>query len=317
MFCNSWTQDGIEETSVNFQFVTEDAFNEKGEYKWNYEDQKVVVLGEVKNDLNAGETVDISLLFDIYTDPESVVYVNENAPAVSAFSNDIRQFHKKFKIGAVIEQNDEPVDNEYVGDFCFITTSNGYLSFGSPLKYNSAYVYLKEECTPELDELMTTFLNSELSGTDYGFNSSLASKREQQDSNTVVIVSLTCIAVLFFTVCASLINNSLNLKIREGKRQIGTLRAVGASSRILSKSYSIELARIFGYSGFAGTVLYTIIYFAVILYMKKMEYGISLIYTAWTAIILCILMYFVCSINLIIQIKKQMKNSIVDNIREL
>ena len=124
---------------------------------------------------------------------------------------------------------------------------------------------------------------------------------------------MIAIVILFFSICASIVNNALTAKIRQSKREIGTLRAVGASVKEITQSYIRQLLSMFGWGcgiGFGGYIIGN----AIIKYAIE---NINLSFEIWQAALIVALLFLICSINLYAKIKKEMKNSIVENIREL
>ena len=133
----------------------------------------------------------------------------------------------------------------------------------------------------------------------------------------MALFAVLSVCLVFFTMTGSLINNSFTSRIRSGKRQIGTLRAVGASMRELVAAYRKELLWLFGVSFSIGTVLYVAFNPIFVRFFEGHWKGFLL--TPWVllAVAGCALLAFVCSLNLRVQLKKLTKDSIVDNIREL
>ena len=117
-----------------------------------------------------------------------------------------------------------------------------------------------------------------------------------------------------FSICASIVNNALTAKIRESKKEIGTLRAVGASVRELTSAYIRQLVSMFAWGMGIGLGGYTAAHIAAKLYLKD---GYTFPYFIWPSLIICLLLCLICSVNLYAKIKQEMKHSIVENIREL
>ena len=132
-----------------------------------------------------------------------------------------------------------------------------------------------------------------------------------------MLIALLSVVILFFSICASVINNSLTAQIRDGKREIGTLRAVGASARELTQSYFRQLLSMFGWGCGAGFGLYTFIWILMYFAAKSSDRTLDYNYEIWQAALICIALLAVCFVNLYSKVKKQMKYSIVENIREL
>ena len=124
----------------------------------------------------------------------------------------------------------------------------------------------------------------------------------------------------------SLTNNAFTASIRERKRELGTLRAVGISRKEFVESYVRQLLKTFGLGYGLGFGIFTLGYLIckVVVYIKNLnpentavpsEVGID--FNPWVTIAFCIILFAICSIHLWVKIRKEMKNSIIDNIREL
>ena len=74
------------------------------------------------------------------------------------------------------------------------------------------------------------------------------------------MLSLFSIAAVFLCICITLINNSVTAQIRENKRTIGTLRAVGTDEKELVRSYLLQIVSAVGIGFLSGGVLYTAVY---------------------------------------------------------
>ena len=125
------------------------------------------------------------------------------------------------------------------------------------------------------------------------------------------------IIIISFVICASVINNSISARIRENKRVIGTLRAVGADQRDLVKSYIIQMLSMFSWGTGIGFSVYLVLFITSKIIKIFYPSMIDLSFNPWVTIAMTILLFAVCSINLWSKVRKEMKNSIVENIREL
>lgn len=310
---NCWNneyEDGIVEgSSVNIYYV--EGINDKNEL--DYHDENTTLLGVVDNDIKVGDTMEVSMVFDDYQGEEGYDY-----SADEMFSKNARQYKKQVKVGAIVKPGDN-FGSLYPYDISVLTSFDGLKSFGAPGAYSSVDVNLKYECTDEIDEAMSNELNAICSGSDYAFDSTYRQKKEEQQSQLVTLIAFAAVVILFFSICAGLINNSMATKIREGKRQMGTMRAVGASRQELVDVYSMQVFRIFTSGVISGFITYTVLYFGIILYnrIKYPDFDFSMKFICWPACVMSLIMFIICCFNLVRQIKKQMKYSIVDNIREL
>lgn len=282
---------------------------EKGEmliYDLEPEDIKATA----ERDYKVGDTIKISTLIS-NTYPE-----DDNHPPV-----DTERYDREVKIAAIITDYLDGSGGFYRGNYLgLFTTLEGFDKIVPDYRYWSFDVNLNVECTPEIDEEMTAFLKSFNAGNDGSgyFHSKFATNEENRKTVAGVLVAILSIAILFFCICASIINNQLTAQIRENKREIGTLRAVGASAKELTQSYFRELLSMFGWGCSIGFGLYTVVWFVMYL-VDKFINGSSRYYPyqIWEAVLICLLLLAICFVNLYSKVKKQMKYSIVDNIREL
>lgn len=255
-----------------------------------------------------GDTVDLCMLVcndknvDV-SDPFNEKYTYQN-------------YRKQVKIGAIIPSSS--VYYPYSSEIGFITTNEGIDTFGFEIKYTDLYLDLNKEYTDEIDEEMSTFIKSLTSGKGIRTGSNYKDIQSGMQEVKLLLIALFSIIILFFCIATSLINNSITAQIRANKREIGTLRAVGASSRELTMSFVYQLLNMFGWGCGLGFAIYSIGYLAFrFFYINIKGYMFTFPYEIWQAALICVLMFAVCSINIYSKVKKQMKNSIVENIREL
>lgn len=299
-----WDDEG-DMTFVSFNSM----FNVKPDGTIEHLEKEQTILEIVDNDIKAGDEVDISLIFDKYPGSEGIDFSKD------IYSSEAKQYRKTVRIGAVVTQEG---GLGYTGTV--LTTNSGYASIGCPDTVSSVGINLKCECTEEIDNAMATFLDAITSGDNMEYNSEFAAKQDSEKQARTIIVGFASIVILFFAICTSLINNSMSTKIREDKRQIGTLRAVGASAGELTKAYLMRLIRLFAIGFAAGNIAYLAVHFGLYYYLlltQRIDENGYMHYLVWPSLIFTFLMFAVCAFNLWIQVRKQMKYSIVDNIREL
>ncbi len=281
---------------------------EKGEVLiYGLEDEDIKATAE--RDYKVGDTIKISTLIS-NSYPE-----DDNHP-----QKDTERYDREVKIAAIITDDSE-CDGYFRGDYLdFFTTLDGFDKIVPDYKYWSFDININTECTTEIDEEMTAFLKSFNAGNDMSgyFHSKFASDEENRKTVAGVLVAILSIAILFFCICASVINNQLTAQIRENKREIGTLRAVGASAKELTQSYFRQLLSMFGWGCGIGFGLYTVIWFIMYLVDKYINFSSRYYpYQIWEAVLICLLLLAICFVNLYSKVKNQMKYSIVENIREL
>ncbi|MDE6659844.1 MAG: ABC transporter permease, partial [Eubacterium sp.] len=274
----------------------------------------------------AGDTINISLLFG---NPDDSIYGDMEEKADSSY--DLKRMDKKVKIGAVISPNyfSKSDSEQWMAmgmNFGAITSISGMNKFAPKEKYHAIFMNVDGEITDEIDETITNTVDSILYKYDMSVRSEYQSTKDSAKSNNSMIVAMVSLIIIGFTICASLTNNAFTANIRERKRELGTLRAVGISRKEFVESYVRQLLKTFGLGYGLGFGIFVAGYLIcrVIVYIKNLqpenmavpsEVGID--FNPWVTIAFCIVLFGICSLNLWAKIRKEMKNSIIDNIREL
>lgn len=220
-------------------------------------------------------------------------------------SGKVTREDKEVKIGAIVGKK------SLSGRFGIFTTLEGLDTFTTKFNYDTFDIELKEECTMEVDEIMQAELSTIFPGKN--IFSVFAFHEAEKQEKRVGIISVSSLILVFLCVSISLINNSISAQIRDGKRTLGTLRAVGASEKELVLSYFIQIANILLLGFGAGSVIYLCSY----TFIGRVLTGDYLPITVWPILMIFIVLSVACYINLKIKIKAITKNSIVENIREL
>ena len=244
------------------------------------------VVAQAESPFKAGDTLTLCLLYD-------------------DGNGDLTREDRQVKIGAVIGSGTSS------GSFGIYTTVEGLDKFGTKFNYDRFDVELKEECTAEIDTEMKSAFTAMFPGKDIG-SAFTFNEGEKQELRTTVL-SVGSLILVMLAVCISLINNSVSAQIREGKRSIGTLRAVGASERELTLSYLLQIASMLLWGFGAGTVIYMVSYF-IIGFIVTGEYWPVVL---WPAFLVFAIIALSCYVNLRAKIRKVTRHSIVENIREL
>lgn len=268
----------------------------------------VKYLKKASRDIKAGDQLNISVITaDSVADDGSLV--------------GLKTVDKTVTVGAVVSEFPDNFYNEgYNGgtNIAMITSLSGINSVYPNLKYSLLNIGITGECDAEVDKEMQESLSAI---TDSVYNASLASNYElaqrQKEYVNTLFLSMISIVILFLSISASIVNNSLTAKIRESKREIGTLRAVGASQREIANIYIRQLVSIFGWSYILGFVAFFISYGVVALVYKSRGLHLYLDLSVWQTIVACAALFGVCALNLWAKIRAEMKNSIIENIREL
>ena len=185
-------------------------------------------------------------------------------------------------------------------------------------KYKLLTFDLKDNCTEEVDKEVTALLKSVSESIYAGsYQSDFESKQRQKEEAKTFFLLAFAILVLIFTICGSIINNVISSTIKGDKKKIGTLRAVGANEKEVSLSYIYQLLSMFIWGFVIGFGGFVISFLILSLIPNTKEMMGSLIFNPWVTLILAIILFAICSLSIYFKIKKEMKHSIVENIREL
>ncbi len=264
----------------------------------------------------AGDVFDLIIAYGDF-DEETVGYKNIEAK------------RKQVRVGAIISElpGERGMYEDFGGeDFFLLTTNEGFLNFDSERRYGNLYVELEVQCNEEIDKEIMDYLDNlaDLRTDSYHYSKYQFEAGAEQGVREYALAILSII-VLFCAIGISIINNSIASRIKASKREMGILRAVGATDKVLTMSYIKQLRSMFIWGVSAGYIGYILSY--VYLAIKKIqEYRQAYIQpnldnlfpiVLWPSVIVVIIYLGVCSVNLYIKIKKETKNSIIDNIREL
>lgn len=239
----------------------------------------------------------------------------ENSP------QDYEKTSKEVTIGAIISYSD--IDDcikfspSWMNYFSIITTNSGMNAFCDDARYDEINILCDDEISEDTDETVTSQLQEYVDMYGADLISNFAMVQKQKTELAALLVSMTAIIIVGFAMCTSIINNTLSARIRESKKEIGTLRAFGADQNELVKSFVKQLIEMFSAGtviGFAAFIIGYAITFAV---NKQNETTMEFVFNPYITVAFVILMFAVCSAALFFKIKKEMKNSIIDNIREL
>lgn len=295
---------------MSFIYIGKESGTPRVRYPRSY--YNVTDIVSAKNELKAGETANLSLLTAELTDDMKGI---DGYKVVNLFDLAVEK-KSSVKIGAVLCP-DINTDYDYRG-YTFITTRQGYDAlFKEKLNPTIAKVHLDTECTDPIDASVTAALENIISGFNGHLESTYAYNRDFEKTRTTSLTALISVLVLFFIIAVSIVNNSFTARIRAGKRQIGTLRAVGASASEIVGMYIREFAGMLLFGIVGGFALYNGLYFITYAIYTADGQIFDLPYTITPAIIFCLGVIIACTLNLVVQVKRLMKLSIVDNIREL
>lgn len=223
-------------------------------------------------------------------------------------------------IGAICRENrGVPYEGTSFCGFC--TTTEGLRLLSDSFKYKNLTVTMAGEVTKETDEYMTSVIDRIVSGVPAYVYSAFAWANQERSDRRQATIAILAIVILMLSIAGSMINNALTARIREGKREIGTLRAVGANASDLTRSYVRELLFMTGFGSAVGFAAFLALWFgAGFIDWLQWHHTAKPVFEPlriWQTALGVLALFAVCAVNLRLQIRKHMKNSIVENIREL
>ena len=272
---------------------------------------KVLMEGECP--YKVGDTLKLSLIRYQY----SIDYDNDP-------KNYIKE-EKEVTIGAIVRPNKVNSYRGYDWSLSLLTTHIGMNAFCEGAKYENIGLDVAKniEFSEETDKAITDFLTPYAEKYNSHLESNYQIRQSRQEDLNNLIATVLAMVMIAFVVCAGIINSSLAASIREKKKEIGTLRAVGADIKTLVKSYVLQLLSMLGIGYGIGFAAFGIAYFAIwqigTIFMRQygQVYESEFIFSPWETLAFCAILFAICSVNLWSKVRKEMKNSIVENIKEL
>ncbi len=226
---------------------------------------------------------------------------------------------KKVRVGAIISPNGLGFYTAGVTapNFSMLTTVDGMNAFRTSVPYTDLYFDVNEKVDDELDFQVKEDMSKYTDKYQGYFLSSYEEENWQNRQNQKLLIALVAVVIIGFAICISIINNSISAQIRENKRVIGTLRAVGADQKELSKSYIYQMLSMFGWGTGIGYGLFVVILGVIRLVTIKTGGNYDFVFNPWFTLVMTVIAFILCALNVVSKVKKEMKNSIVENIREL
>ena len=228
---------------------------------------------------------------------------------------------KEVRIGAVCSPA-VPLDiGSGFGICCVLTTTRGLRHFSRTYKYQTLELFAAGEITEDGNARVMRTIEQITSGVQSNVESDYDYRQMVRRDNRRLLTLITAVLILMLSIAGSIINNALTARIRDGKREIGTLRAVGAGIRELTRSYVLELTVMAGVGTGVGFAAFLAFCFGLGL-IDWLQYGRTLPLgfpeiTLWQTALGVLALFAVCAVNLWRQIRRQTKHTVVENIREL
>jgi ABC-type antimicrobial peptide transport system permease subunit len=229
---------------------------------------------------------------------------------------------KTVTIGAILEPHADGKDLYSYIDYFFpevgtiLTTSAGLNALGFDRPYRTLAITLSESPSVVMEEYLERNL-SQIASRTSGVNltSMIAAARENRQMVYGLLIAASAVVILFFAICVSMINNALSARIRASKREIGTIRAVGASKREIARSYLWQLTSMFVW----GTAIGMAVQLALCGWLSTNQYVDSAVVflPVWQPLLFVAVLFGICYLNIRSKVDGIFRDSIVENIREL
>lgn len=285
--------------------------------KERHGENAIKILAEKECDFKVGENLDLSVL---YSEKSNEDYDITGEAVVN--KEDLEINTKQVEIGAIADTSisNDALSFIYAGSspITIVTTVEGIEHFFPRAKYKNIMFELKDGCNDEIDAEITDLLKSIVNCVDESdYMSNYEYNQEQKETIKGLTFLVYAIVILLFTICGSIINNTIAANIKEDKKKIGTLRAVGANEKAISKSYILQLLSMFKWGfgiGFGG---FALSYLIILLTNKYTSLAEVLVFNPWITLLLGLILFAICSLSVYTKIRKETRNSIVENIREL
>ena len=277
--------------------------------------EDIEIITTVPCDYKAGEKLDLSVL---YSEEYNIDFEDDGTPKVSKENLDINNV--QVEIGAVVNDISEFAEilMYSVSDGAIITSIEGMDHFFPKAKYKHLAFDLKDDCTADVNQEITELLKSIALCVDNGdYNSNYDYQAEQRKDVQNFCLIICAMVILLFSICASIINNTVSSNIKEDKKKIGTLRAVGANKKEISFSYIIQFLSMFKWGFGLGFGIFGFSYLIIWLVPETKSLTGQMIFNPWITLGMGAILFVLCSLSVYSKIRKEMKNSIVENIREL
>ncbi len=285
-------------------------------------DEETTYSAVHENDMfRAGDAITISLLYcDAAGEhPDGPLMYNDDGSR--PLPDEAVRIDRTVTIGAILEPEagEKHLGNNFSSNFFsaignIITTTAGLQALGFDAPYSALAITLSESPDGAMEEYLETNLEqiaARTAGTQ--LTSHVALAREQHQVTYGLLIAVSAIMLLFFAICASMINNALSARIRAGRRGIGTLRAVGASNGAIERSYRWQLLSMFTWGTAAGLASEL----AICSWIMKTQEDFADFLPIWQPLLFVALLFGICLLNIRSRVGSIFRSSIVENIREL
>lgn len=263
------------------------------------------------NDMfHAGDTIEWSVLFA----NDDIVYENGERTV----QDDVTQQRFTAKIGAVADPAACGLYGVYDSEFGLITTESGMAALGLQGDMQRMNIYCddfpddetRQMVAKEIEAITKRSMTSELH--DY-----YQQAQESREFMRTVVIACSAVLLLLFGFTFAILSSSVAAKMQNDLHQIGTMRAVGASGRVVFRCYAGQLLRMFVWGGGIGWALFLIV--------MRVGWGAYMMGRQGGYIALCaisaplytLLLAAACMMTVRVKLRPILRASVVENIRVL
>ena len=180
--------------------------------------------------------------------------------------------------------------------------------------YTDIRINLNERPSAELEDYLTDQLEIiSARSDDYSLTSFLSWAEQTRKTTLIILLASGAIVIFLFAMIASMVNNTLTARIRAGRREIGTLRALGATGREIQRSYDLQLMTQFILGSVLGSGLGWLLCYWISLQPNIPWPALPI----WQPLLFVGLLFLTCRLNIRLKVRGILRSSIVANIREL
>ncbi|MCG8481723.1 MAG: ABC transporter permease [Clostridia bacterium] len=263
---------------------------------------------------HAGDVIDISLL---YTNESGTMYADKIDEVIF---DSVDRVDNKVRIGALVQREAScyfPFDYyRHLGTL--VTSYYGFSKLGYSSPYKSLYAtldYIPDTTQKEYIENELEKIAAYTGNTRFVSYISITETAKRQLSNFISVV--VTIFILFASLSVGMINIALSAQIRSSKQMIGTIRAVGATQEIIQKTFTYQLINMIKNGVIIGFFISLALYIWMVLADKNVIHNLAILPAILSLVGYVMILFLFCSFNISKKIKRYLKRSIVENIREL
>lgn len=242
------------------------------------------------------------------------------------FSQDIDRLDLEVTIGALIAPYAANTSHVFYSELLSVGTVLTSLPGLRALQmdevsYHSLRMWLSGEPGEAGRELLHSSLNDIAQRSEnVVLYDSYFTAQEARRWNTVLWAAVISLILVFFVLCLSMVSNALTNRLKADRSAIGTLRAVGADFRNISRSYRYQVLYMLAAGGLIGILAGPLLTFWLLFWqhgkpVETQRFSIPILLIVLLAFLL--VLGLMCMLSLLLRLKSMMRISIVDSIREL